>query len=60
MRSFKEEKMTSVLMVTIGFALFVAAVVVIVVTVVAKDWVCTLTCKHKVPLPEPSASNRFL
>ena len=25
-----------------------------------KTWVCTLTCKHKVLLPEPSVSNRFL
>jgi hypothetical protein len=28
-------------------------VVVVVVVVVTNDWVCTLTCTHKVPLPEP-------
>lgn len=62
MRTLKEGKMTSILMVTIGFVFIVVAFVVTVVTVdtvVTKDWVCTLTCTYKVPLPEPSASNRF-
>jgi hypothetical protein len=44
------------------FLILAAAVLIVVVTVnvVTKDWVCTLTCTHKVPLPEPSASNLFL